>query len=96
MRVKPADWGWERRALIDLLDGPRTYCFPGFMGAVHERLVRRGYAVRETAGFMAPLPGRTATQLKRDGWNEKDHPQFRYSLSDTGRSRVRALAGEAA
>ncbi len=57
--------GWQARILEDLKAGPLVMCFPGFMGAMAERLVARGLVASEPAGF---LP------------NAADSPQFRYSL----------------
>lgn len=68
--------GWERRLLSDLQDGPMVICFPGFTGAICERLVAKGLATREDAGLM-PKP---ANWPKRAKWER--HQQYRYAISD--------------
>lgn len=71
--------GWEARALSDMLEaGSLVCCFPGFMGAVCEGLVRRGLADKEPAGFLDP-PNVSARKLKAWGWKAEDYPQFRYT-----------------
>lgn len=73
---------WEARALRDLSSASLTYCFPGFMGSVCEGLVDRGLAAKESAGFLdlgVPAPR---------GWKASEHPQFRYRLTDAGRSSL--------
>ena len=83
---------WAPRLLADMADGPIVACFPGYTGAMLERLVERGLAVREDAGFMDPLrclaPGlMTPAKLRayeRDYWKDPA-PQFRYSLAPHAR-----------
>lgn len=94
--VPPSDaedrLGWEHRCLSDLAAGPRTYCFPGFMGAVCERLVEKGFATRASAGFMDPVarvhtPSYSPAKLKRyvrDYWKDP-FPQFTYTITPAGR-----------
>lgn len=78
--------GWESRCLADMAtgDGTLTYCFPGFMGAVCERLVAKGLATKEPAGFLDPPAGVKPATLKQWGWRREDHPLFRYALTDRG------------
>lgn len=76
---------WERRALCDIgARGPLTYCYPGFMGAVCERLVAKGLADREHAG-------RT---IKPESWPKGSKfeaaEQYRYTLTDAGRALLPA------
>jgi hypothetical protein len=66
--------GWEERALADMAAGPLTYCYLGFMGSICERLVARGMAVSEDAGFMA-APG------KIRGYDPREYPLRRYSVA---------------
>lgn len=81
--------GWERRVLSDLQAGPLVYCYPGFMGAVCERLVASGRVTREPAGFMDP-PKVSPQKLKAMEWRAEDHQLFRYSLALDGDARGRA------
>lgn len=80
--------GWEARCLREMGAGPVVYCYPGFMGSHHERLVAQGLAERQAAGFLAPPEGLNARALKAWGWNSADHPLFRYTLTDAGRARL--------
>lgn len=41
---------WEKRLLVELEQGPLVYAYPGFMGAVCERLVEQGLVRREPWG----------------------------------------------
>lgn len=86
--------GWESRALDDLMDGPALACPGGFMGHVYERLVAKGLATREDAGFMQPPKGLDGRPVKwPQGHRAADYPQSRYTLSAAGRA---ILATEAA
>lgn len=87
--------GWERRALEDLTAEPLVYCFPGFMGTVCERLVSKGLATREPAGFLDPPAGMTARQLNKWGWKSEDHPRFRYTLTAAGRANLAPAMADA-
>ena len=84
--------GWERRLLSDMAAAPIVACHPGFTGAMLERLVAKGLAVRESAGFMEMrdptgmmdagkiISAAKATAMLREYWREP-FPQFRYSLA---------------
>jgi len=80
--------GWERRALSDMAAAPLVYCFPGFMGAVCERLVEKGLATKQSAGFMAPPENVTPRQLKGWGWRAEDYALFRYTITAGGRAAL--------
>jgi hypothetical protein len=84
MGIDPEAVAWEARALADLAQSPRVYCYPGFMGSVCERLVAKGLATRRPAGFLDPPSGMTPAQLRKWGWRAEDHAQFRYSRSELG------------
>lgn len=83
--------GWERRLLSDLAAGPRTYCYPGFTGAICERLVSKGHASREDAGEM-PMPEFWPdTSRGRKEWKARGpHPQFTYTITESGRAILAA------
>ena len=72
---------WERGFLHDLHSGPIVACYPGFTGAMLERLVTKGLAVREDWGFMGPPLDLTGQPVKIKGFRKQDFPQFRYSLN---------------
>lgn len=74
-----------------MADGPLTCCFPGFTGAVCERLVAKGLVEREDAGFMGPtidLDGKPVLYrpATKDAPSYRfvpgEHPQFKYSLKN--------------
>lgn len=84
--------GWEARYLADLAEGPRTACYPGFAGAICQRLVTRGYATREAAGFMDPEAMNISAEIRstkafkahvRAYWKDPS-PMFRYSITPAG------------
>lgn len=75
--------GWERRALSDMEQGPLVCCYPGFMGAVCERLVAKGLATKEPAGFLPP-PDLPPASLKKMGRRAEDYPRFRYASQSPG------------
>lgn len=84
--------GWEERMLNDLQSAPIEACFPGFTGSILERLVTRGLALREDAGFMIPLDPMTgmiddkpctpekAKRFLADYW-KSPCPKYRYTLA---------------
>lgn len=82
---------WERRLLTDMLAAPVVACFPGFTGAICERLVEKGLAVSEPAGFLDPEAcvadeigaTRSFKAHVREYWKDP-HPQFRYSITAAG------------
>lgn len=76
--------GWERRLLSDMAAGPVVTCYPGFTGAICERLVAKGLATKTAAGFLAPPAGMTPRQLKEWGRKPDDHPKFRYEIAAAG------------
>lgn len=90
--------GWERRAILDLERGPVVACYPGFMGSVYERLVAKGLARRDDAGFMVPpdptgmmengkiISPKRADQITKEYWTDP-FPQFRYSLVERSACR---------
>jgi hypothetical protein len=81
---------WEMRALRDMIaKGPLTYCYPGFMGSVCERLVARGEATREASGEM-PVPDwwPKDKQALRAWRAHGPKQQFRYAITDAGRARL--------
>jgi len=71
---------------------PVVACYPGFMGAMCERLLEKGLVVREDAGFLEPqdptgmlMDGKVCTPAMArrwlaDYWRDP-FPQFRYSLA---------------
>lgn len=87
--------GWERRALSDMAERPLVCCYPGFMGAVCERLVAKGLATKEPAGFLPP-PDLPPKKLKQMRWRSEDYPQFRYAPTIAGRAILTADAERAA
>lgn len=91
VEAERAQVAWERRALCDMAAQPLVCCFPGFMGAVCERLVGKGLATKQDAGFMSPPPGIPPKKLKK-WWRAEDYPQFRYALSTAGRAGVETPA----
>lgn len=84
--------GWERHFLAELAAAPCICCYPGFTGAMHERLVENGHATRTDAGFMPYPEGVTPRQAKQWGWKATDHPQFEYAITDAGRAILQSLA----
>ena len=82
---------WSMRALRDMRAGPLTCCYPGFMGAACERLVARGFAVREAAGEL-PMPEFWPNTAKgRREWRERGpHPMFRYRITERGERHLAA------
>lgn len=92
------DRGWEQRALLGLLATPALCCFHGFMGAVHERLVRKGLATREDAGYMDPLRGvseeiQATKKFKAHvrGYLKDPFPQFTYTITEAGVATAEAI-----
>jgi hypothetical protein len=82
--------GWESRLLQDLADGPRVYCFPGFTGAICERLVAKGLVSKEARGQMA-APEWIKTPADRRWFKASGpHPQFEYRIALTTTSQVAA------
>lgn len=86
------DQGWEDRLLSDMREAPVVCCFPGFTGAICERLVSRGLAIREDTGFMEIkdpagmmesdkiITPRRAKAIMNGYW-AAPFPQFRYSAT---------------
>ena len=98
---KPEDdrQGWDDHFLARLAERPLTACYPGLTGSCCQRLVERGYATREDAGFMDPEAGNIADDIRatkafkahvRDYWKDP-FPQFTYTITDAGRAAAEAL-----
>ena len=81
---------WCPHVLQNLAWSPVTYCFPGFMGAVCERLVERGLATKVDAGNMPPpafVAGagfKSEAELRRWFRQSGPHPQFTYTITKAG------------
>lgn len=73
--------GWMRRALRELEHVPALYCYPGFMGAVHERLTARGLASKETIG-PAPMP--PGWDMTAKEWADRAGTLHRYTITPAG------------
>ena len=79
--------GWEARCLREMAQagGSVVYCFPGLMGAHHERLVSKGLATRETLG---PRPMPDDWPYGRKDWAMRAGVQHRYTLTAAGWARL--------
>lgn len=84
--------GWEARYLADLAERPLTACYPGFAGAMLERLAAKGHAIREDAGFMDPEAMNISAEIQatkafktrvRAYWRDPS-PMFRYAITPAG------------
>lgn len=86
--------GWEHRCLTEMAEdgGSVVYCYPGFMGAHHERLVAKGFAERETLG---PRPMPADWPHGKKDWASRAGTQHRYSITTAGAAELARLMGDA-